>query len=454
MSNPYAIHSLSGELSRLVLLFATAGCSIAYPDGKFACGENPKCPPGMFCREDNRCYNSPDPDGDISIDTDSVVGGRTTGVVDGEVNSQSSDATETGEADAESNGTDDGGAASGSGGTRNTDSNAGGVGDLDTDGDDDIETGGDGGIDASDGDDIDASDSDERFFCDDETCTDRITGLQWGRCTGGLSGSDCAAGIAEWTVWETAVNACADLFLADKDDWRLPSIYELFSIVDFSETTPSINSIYFPNTPSEGVWSSTDVLHPEEIGWVAAWGIDFLNGLISYDQKTSDLNPLALVDHYRRCVRGPKINARTFTKNDLVVLDDNSSLMWQACSAGQLGIDCSGTAIRYSWQDAKAYCEESDDSNHSDWRLPNVRELHSLIDYTRYNPAVDKIAFPQTRSDLYWSSTPIEGYPDHAWYVDFRYGHTKFDRGTELLPNTATALITRTYYVRCVRDET
>ena len=180
----------------------------------------------------------------------------------------------------------------------------------------------------------------------------------------------------------------------------------------------------------------------------------FSSGWIGYDQKTSDLNAFNRVAYYSRCVRGPKINTRTFTKQDLVVLDDTASLMWQACSAGQTGSDCAGIAIPYSWQNAKDYCEALDGyAGYSDWRLPNIRELLSLIDYTKYRPAVDSIAFPATQSDGYWSSTSIEGYPEHAWFVDNEYGHTKFDRGTAIVPNTTTARVSGFYYVRCVRDD-
>jgi hypothetical protein len=159
------------------------------------------------------------------------------------------------------------------------------------------------------------------------------------------------------------------------------------------------------------------------------------------------------VAHYARCVRGAKMNARTFTQRDLVVFDDASSLMWQTCSAGQSGTGCSGMAMPYSWQAAKDYCDGLDGYGaYSDWRLPNIRELISLIDYGKYNPTIDPIAFPETQAYSYWSSTSIEGYTDHAWYVDFVYGDTKFDRSTEIRPNTTLAEVTNNYYVRCVRD--
>ncbi|MBN1654052.1 MAG: DUF1566 domain-containing protein [Deltaproteobacteria bacterium] len=435
-------------------LYALAGCSVNYPDGKFFCGENSNCPPDMFCRADNRCYNSPDPNEESDDNADSTSAGRTTIHEGIEADPRSGAGGTIAGASGAGVGAETGGGTGGSDERQPADSGARDRGDIVTDSKSDIDADTIGDIDADAIVDVDAEGDDQRFSCDDETCIDQVTGLQWRRCVSGLRGSDCASGSAEVEVWQSAVDDCTDLYMAGKDDWRLPSIYELTSIIDFSKTNPSIDSGIFPNTPALAAWSSTNVLRPAEIAWVAAWGVHFGNGLIGYDQKTSDLNPLGRKAWHTRCVRGPKINARTFTKKDLVVLDDASSLMWQACSAGQTVTNCSGNALQFSWQDANDYCDTLNDyAGYNDWRLPNVRELLSLIDYTKVDPAVDLIAFPETQSGYYWSSTPIEGYPDHAWYVDFLYGHTKFDRGSELVPNTITAFVTRTYYVRCVRDE-
>lgn len=69
----------------------------------------------------------------------------------------------------------------------------------------------------------------------------------------------------------------------------------------------------------------------------------------------------------------------------------------------------------------------------TDWRLPTVQELLSLVDYERVDPAIDTDAFPGTRSAWHWSSTPVAGAPGYAWDVHFgdgsSYWHDRSDDG-------------------------
>ena len=57
------------------------------------------------------------------------------------------------------------------------------------------------------------------------------------------------------------------------------------------------------------------------------------------------------------------------------------------------------------------------------WRLPTINELFSLADHARENPAIDVEAFPDTKSDWYWSSTPAAWNDSAVWVVSFNYGH-------------------------------
>ena len=60
-------------------------------------------------------------------------------------------------------------------------------------------------------------------------------------------------------------------------------------------------------------------------------------------------------------------------------------------------------------------------AGHNDWRIPNMRELESIVDAELFDPAIDPI-FGPTASGGYWSSTTIAADPSGAWFVDFSDG--------------------------------
>ena len=100
---------------------------------------------------------------------------------------------------------------------------------------------------------------------------------------------------------------------------------------------------------------------------------------------------------------------------DGTVTDTFTGLMWQKQTAPGL----------YMWDEALRYCENLTLAGHSDWRLPNVRELHSIVDYGR-GPSID----PVFEADLlgaeswwYWSSSTGAHNPDDAWLVHFYDGY-------------------------------
>ncbi len=111
------------------------------------------------------------------------------------------------------------------------------------------------------------------------------------------------------------------------------------------------------------------------------------------------------------------------------VSDSVTGLMWQQSDDG----------MTRTWEEALDYCENLSPGGHSDWRLPNVRELETLVAWDRYNPAIDTTYFPECRSSVYWSSSPYANYSYYAWSVFFYYGYVDFN-------NKANH-----YYVRCVR---
>ncbi len=110
---------------------------------------------------------------------------------------------------------------------------------------------------------------------------------------------------------------------------------------------------------------------------------------------------------------------------DGTVTDPKTGLTWMRCAMGQTwtGSTCRGAGNLYTFAQANALTGIVSFAFHGDWRLPNIRELQTIVDRTTYGPAIDSAAFPNTPIYWYWSSSPIAanaGY--YAWFVSFSDG--------------------------------
>ena len=98
---------------------------------------------------------------------------------------------------------------------------------------------------------------------------------------------------------------------------------------------------------------------------------------------------------------------------DGTVTDPEMGLMWQQATPGDI----------YTWQEAIDYCNGLSLAGHTDWRLPNANELQSIVDYSRYSPAIDETYFPGTSGSSHWSSSSDATNPSNAWDVNFSNGY-------------------------------
>jgi hypothetical protein len=73
------------------------------------------------------------------------------------------------------------------------------------------------------------------------------------------------------------------------------------------------------------------------------------------------------------------------------------------------------------------------------WRLPTLKELQTIVDYSQSNPSIDSTAFPSTPAAWFWSSSPLAGSSSNAWLVRFFDGYT------------GDSDVSTTNFVRCVR---
>jgi len=241
------------------------------------------------------------------------------------------------------------------------------------------------------------------------TVTDNNTGLIWQQAEPG------------YMTWASALSYCEGLSLGGFSGWRLPSKKELITIVDYliPYPGPTIKTAYFPNAYAAYSWSSTTYAGgPDD-----AWLVDFSDGGV-YDIGSKGANC------YVRCARGGQYPAQHLTNNGNGTVTDNATgLMWQQAEPGSM-----------TWASALSYCEGLPLGGYSDWRLPNVKELESITDDTRYGPAIDTAFFPNAYTSNYWSSTTGAGSPVYAWVVLSAYGRVN-------------SYIDKNYYnyVRCVR---
>jgi hypothetical protein len=121
---------------------------------------------------------------------------------------------------------------------------------------------------------------------------------------------------------------------------------------------------------------------------------------------------------------------------DGLVKDPTTGLMWMRCSLGQNwdGQSCSGKAEEYTWQEAMTVPKHFEYAGYSDWRVPTIDELKSLIycDIGDGNKCSDNAKrptirdeFPNTPSD-FWSSSPHAYGSNYAWVVYFGYGNSNY----------------------------
>ncbi len=106
--------------------------------------------------------------------------------------------------------------------------------------------------------------------------------------------------------------------------------------------------------------------------------------------------------------------------NNTEVKDSKTGLIWQRCSLGQTwsGSSCTGTASTYNWTNALQTAANMGNG----WRLPNIKELASLVEEACYNPSINETYFPNTISSYYWASSPVANSSHYAWVVYFYDG--------------------------------
>ena len=235
------------------------------------------------------------------------------------------------------------------------------------------------------------------------TITDNVTGLMWQKVDSG-----------EMT-WENAIAGAAGLTLGGYSDWRLPTAQEAFCILNH-DLNPALNSTYFVNNASgtPGYFWTSDLFYGDN---TKAWATN-TGGGVGPHPKTSTISAGGALRFHARYVRGalPTIGHNYYNNLNGTITDLDTGLMWTQVPSSAM-----------TWANALSYAEGLSLAGYSDWRLPNVKELQSLVDLSRATasavttaPCINRTLFPAATATAHWSSTSVKtGTPTQAWLVDF-----------------------------------
>jgi hypothetical protein len=265
----------------------------------------------------------------------------------------------------------------------------------------------------------------------DGTITDHITGLMWQQDMG------------EKLSFDEAFPTAKNLALGGYSDWRVPTIKELYSLILFTGKVqgqyaiePFINTDYFHQPLGDvslgereidaQTWSSTEYVGHTMNNDETVFGVNFIDGRIKgypkYHPATSEPNKM-----YVRMVRGNEdYGKNNFIDNgDGTITDLSSGLMWQQRDS-QEALD---------WKGALQYADKLELAGFDDWRVPNAKELQSIVDYARSpkttnSAAIDPVFYVSVIYDpdgnlnypYFWTGTThLDGQvpESHAVYICF-----------------------------------
>ncbi len=250
------------------------------------------------------------------------------------------------------------------------------------------------------------------------TVTDNVTGLMWEQ--------DMGSKISYYAAFTKAANSG----LGGHTDWRVPTIKELYSLAQFNGRCYGddamymfIDTVYFDQPVGNTLigereidaqtWSSTKYIGLTMGGDSTVFGFNFVDGrLKGYPMYEPPAFTVPKTMYFRMVRGATTYGVNNFVDNSNGTISDNATgLMWQQ--------DDDGTTR--DWETSLAYAESLSLGGHNDWRLPNAKELHSILDYTRApgvtsSAAIDPLFFCTSFNDpsgapgqygYYWTSSPL-----------------------------------------------
>ncbi len=257
----------------------------------------------------------------------------------------------------------------------------------------------------------------------DGTVSDLVTGLMWQQDPG------------KKLTYAQAVAGAKKFKLAGHKDWRLPTIKELYSLIQFSGTdphprstdpsklTPFIDRKFFKfkygdTKAGERIIDSQFATSSKYVsttmgGNATMFGVNFADGRIkgypisSKRRKTKTYHVLYVREN-------PKYGQNDFVDNkDGTITDRATGLTWMTIDSGSYKVGPKKDG-KMNWQEALQWAEALDYAGKSDWRLPNAKELQSIVDYTRSPDTTKSAALdPLFRISSFKNPSNKKEYPTH-----------------------------------------
>ena len=232
---------------------------------------------------------------------------------------------------------------------------------------------------------------------DGKSVMDNVTGLTWTKSADWTGNGSTT--VDDKFTYDGAQAYAAALNLrtyGGHSDWRVPSTKELYSLIDFrgvgstteASSTPFIDTTHFDFAYGDvasgerfidSQWvTGTKYVSTVMGGSEAMFGVNFADGRIKGYGLAGPNPQVGEKTFYARFCRGnTPYGDNNFADNGNGTISDSATdLMWSKADS-QTGMN---------WEDALAWVQQKNDENHlghNDWRLPNAKELHSIVDYSR-----------------------------------------------------------------------
>lgn len=271
----------------------------------------------------------------------------------------------------------------------------------------------------------------------DGTITDNNTGLIWQKS------------FSKKLKWNEAVDYANNSTLAGFNDWRIPTVKELYSLINFEGKTgtakiksinvprdakPYINTKYFDFEYSKEkryidaqYWTQTDYVSTTMKGNKTFFGVNFADGRIKGYPKYNVGNR-GSSKFYLRLVRGNKHYGENdfIDQHDGTIYDKATKLTWMKYDSGHDTFKSLSLKGRLNWKNAVKFCENLNYASKDSWRLPNAKELQSIVDYTKSPDTTNSAALNEL-----FSTTTIKN-PNHQKDYGFYWTSTTHLDGPKL----------------------